>query len=62
MTLDAWLAAFGLLLLAEGALPFLLPSAWRRYARMLSELEDGQIRFIGLAALLSGLLILLLAA
>jgi uncharacterized protein YjeT (DUF2065 family) len=52
------LAAFALMLVIEGVLPFLLPTLWRDTFRRLTELTDGQIRFIGLTSMLAGLLLL----
>jgi len=53
------LVAFALMLLLEGALPFLAPAAWRETFRRLTQLTDGQIRFLGLASMLVGLILLL---
>ncbi|GAB4464055.1 MAG: hypothetical protein OHK0044_00740 [Burkholderiaceae bacterium] len=47
--------AFALMLVLEGLMPFLAPAAWRDMFRRVIELNDGQIRFIGLAAILIGL-------
>lgn len=58
---DNLLAAVALMLVIEGLLPFLLPGAWRDTFRRLVELSDGQLRFIGLASMLAGLLLLYLA-
>lgn len=58
---DNLLTAFALMLVIEGLLPFLLPSAWRETFRRLIELSDGQLRFIGLASLLAGLALLYIA-
>jgi len=55
------LMAFALMLVIEGLLPFLAPSAWRETFRRLMQLTDGQIRFIGLASMLVGLALLLFA-
>jgi uncharacterized protein len=55
------LMAFALMLVVEGLLPFLAPSAWRETFRRLMQLSDGQIRFIGLASMLAGLLLLFFA-
>ena len=52
------LAAFALMLVIEGVLPFLVPTLWRDTFRRLTELSDGQIRFIGLTSMLAGLLLL----
>lgn len=48
------------MLILEGMLPFLSPATWREvFARMI-RLKDGQIRFMGLASMLLGLLLLVL--
>lgn len=52
------LAAFALVLVIEGALPFLMPGLWRETFRKLTEMTDGQIRFIGLLSVGAGLLLL----
>ena len=55
---DTLLAAFALMLVIEGVLPFLVPGVWRDTFRRLTEMSDGQIRFIGLTSMLAGLLLL----
>jgi len=55
------LMAFALMLVIEGALPFLAPSLWREAFRRIMQLSDGQIRFFGLTAMLAGLVLLWLA-
>jgi len=52
---DSLIAAVALMLVIEGLLPFLMPAAWRDTFRRLTELGDGQLRFIGLASMLAGL-------
>ncbi len=54
------LLAFALMLLIEGLLPFLAPHVWRDTFRRLTELADGQIRFIGLSSMVLGLILLML--
>ncbi len=49
------LMAFALMLVLEGILPFIAPSVWRETFRRVTELADGQIRFIGLSSMLIGL-------
>lgn len=56
-----FLLAFALMLIVEGALPFLAPSLWRDTFRRITQLSDGQIRFFGLASMLFGLLLFALA-
>lgn len=56
-----WLwAALGLMLVLEGLLPFLSPRGWRQVFMRLVALSDGQIRFLGLSAMILGLLIIIL--
>ncbi|HEY4371921.1 MAG TPA: DUF2065 domain-containing protein [Burkholderiales bacterium] len=50
---------FALMLMIEGLLPLVAPSAWRRVFRRLTELKDGQLRFVGMLAVLAGALMLL---
>ncbi len=52
---DSLLAALALVLVVEGMLPLFAPRAWRESFRRLLELTDGQLRFIGLAAIVLGL-------
>ena len=54
------LAALALMLVIEGILPFISPAVWRETFRKMTELSDGQLRFIGLGSMLGGLLLLLL--
>jgi uncharacterized protein YjeT (DUF2065 family) len=54
------LSALALVLVLEGVLPFLIPGLWRETFRKLTEMSDGQLRFIGLSSMLAGLLLLLL--
>ncbi len=54
------LFALSLMLVLEGALPFLAPSTWRRTFRRLVELSDGQLRFVGLSAMIVGLVLMVL--
>ena len=53
------LAAFALVLVIEGILPFLAPAVWREAFRKMTEMSDGQVRFVGLISMLGGLLMLL---
>ena len=56
--LNHWLTGLALMLVIEGMLPFLFPDLWRDTFRKLLLLTDGQLRFIGISAMLSGLLLL----
>jgi hypothetical protein len=53
---DSLLAAFALVLVVEGLLPLVAPQLWRESFRKLIELADGQLRFVGLASIVAGLL------
>jgi uncharacterized protein len=53
--------AFALMLVLEGLLPFFAPTLWRDVFRRILLLSDGQIRFVGLASMLVGVVLLLLA-
>ena len=57
---DSLLTAVALMLVVEGLLPFLAPGAWRETFRRLIEMDDGQLRFIGITSMLAGLLLLYL--
>jgi uncharacterized protein YjeT (DUF2065 family) len=61
MSQQLLLTAVALMLVFEGILPFLAPGIWRETFRRLTEMSDGQIRFIGLTSMLVGLLILYFA-
>jgi uncharacterized protein len=57
---DIFLPALALMLVIEGVLPFLAPAAWREAFTRMTQMKDGQIRFMGLISMLAGLLILAL--
>jgi len=56
-----FLMALALMLILEGVLPFLAPTLWRDTFRRITQMSDGQIRFVGLSCMLLGLLVLLWA-
>jgi len=56
---DSFLAACALVLVLEGILPFLAPKIWREAFRRLTELSDGQLRFIGLISMAVGVVLLM---
>jgi hypothetical protein len=56
-----FLMALALMLILEGVLPFLAPNLWRDTFRKITQMSDGQIRFVGLSSMLVGLLLLLWA-
>jgi uncharacterized protein YjeT (DUF2065 family) len=55
---DELLAAFGLMLVLEGVVPFLNPSALRRSLLQMAQLEDRPLRLVGLGSMLLGLAVL----
>lgn len=55
---DYLVGAFALMLVVEGLLPFLSPPRWRAVFERAIRMSDGQIRFIGLASMLAGLVML----
>ena len=59
--MSSLLTAFGLMLLIEGMMPLIAPGAWREAFRRVLEMNDGQIRFIGMGAALAGCGLLLFA-
>lgn len=57
---DILVPALALMLVIEGLLPFLSPRTWREAFTRMTQLNDGQIRFMGLISMAAGLLLLLL--
>ena len=58
--LDYWLLGLAMMLVIEGLLPFVLPALWRETFRKLVTLTDGQLRFVGITAMLCGIILLYL--
>ena len=58
--LQYWLLGLAMMLVIEGLLPFVFPEMWRETFRKLVSLSDGQLRFVGIVAMLLGLLMLYL--
>ena len=56
---ESFLAACALVLVLEGLLPFLAPRTWREAFRRLTELSDGQLRFVGLISIAIGITVLI---
>ncbi len=50
--------ALALVLIIEGAMPFLSPRRWRELLATVAALDDRTIRFIGLGSMLIGLTLL----
>ena len=53
-----FLMALALMLILEGVLPFLAPNLWRETFKKITQMSDGQIRFVGLSSMIVGLLML----
>lgn len=53
-----WLA-IALVLVLEGIMPFLFPKQWKETFLKIASLTEGQIRFVGLVAILVGITIFL---
>ncbi len=56
---DLLLGALGLMLVLEGLLPLVNPRGWRSVFERVVQLNNGQIRFIGLLSVGVGALLLL---
>ncbi len=48
------LAIAGMVLLLEGTLPLVAPAMWRETMLRIAQMQDGQIRFIGLGGIVVG--------
>ena len=57
---QSWLLAVGLVLLIEGAMLLISPKQWRATMLLVTRAQDGQIRFLGLGAVLLGLVLVLI--
>jgi uncharacterized protein YjeT (DUF2065 family) len=56
---DLLFSSIAVMLVIEGLLPFFSPGAWRSVFERVTQLSDGQIRFLGLASMLAGAVLLL---
>ncbi len=56
--LTYWLLGLAMMLIVEGMIPFVSPALWRDTFRKLLTLKDGQLRFVGMTAMLSGIILL----
>ncbi|MCF6264752.1 MAG: DUF2065 domain-containing protein [Xanthomonadales bacterium] len=52
------LTALALVLMIEGVMPGIFPAAWRKALRSLAEMDDRNIRWIGLGSMLAGAVLL----
>ena len=57
---DLLIGAFALLLVMEGLLPFLSPTSWRAVLERIMQMNDGQIRVLGMSSMLAGVAMLYL--
>lgn len=55
-----FLLAFALMLVIEGLMPFIAPRVWRETFRRVTELADGQVRFLGLSSIVVGLILMVI--
>lgn len=56
--LTSLIAALGLMLIIEGMMPFISPQKWKEIFKQIIELPDAQIRVVGLASMIAGLVVL----
>ena len=56
---ELWVA-FALILVIEGIMPFLNPTGWRKTLRSVSEMDDKNLRIIGLLSMMLGVILLYL--
>ena len=56
---DAFLVACALVLVLEGLLPLVAPRFWRDTFARLTQLSDGQLRFVGLVSIGVGVVALM---
>ncbi len=55
----SFVIALGLVLILEGIVPLVLPGGWKETFRRILALEDGQLRFVGLMAVVAGFAVLM---
>ncbi len=59
--MDFWqvlLVAMALVLILEGIMPFMSPATWRNMMRQLVEVDDRVLRYMGLAMMALGVVML----
>ncbi len=54
---ELWIA-FALILVIEGIIPFINPTGWRETLRTISEMDDKNLRIIGLLSMIFGVILL----
>ncbi|MDR2031712.1 MAG: DUF2065 domain-containing protein [Azoarcus sp.] len=55
------LIAIALMLILEGSLPLFAPALWREVFRYLTDMKDGQLRYLGFSSVLAGIALLCLS-
>ncbi len=55
---ESLLLALGLVLVIEGLMPLVAPAQWRSAMARIAQLRDGQLRFMGMMAVLVGILLI----
>jgi uncharacterized protein len=56
---ESFIIALGLVLILEGIVPLAFPTIWKETFKRITMLEDGQLRFVGLMAVVAGIMVLL---
>ncbi|BET26465.1 hypothetical protein EV673_0426 [Limnobacter thiooxidans] len=56
---ETLLLALALVCILEGTMPFLFPKQWKEGFLKIASLTEGQIRFVGLVAILIGITLFL---
>ncbi len=56
--MQSLLTALALVLVLEGLMPFIAPARWRETITRIGQFSDGQIRFLGLGAILAGVVLM----
>jgi len=55
---ESLLLAVGLVLVIEGLMPLVAPGQWRATVTRIAALRDGQLRFMGMMAVIAGILLI----
>ncbi len=58
LSMQSLLTALALVLVLEGLMPFIAPARWRETITRIGQFSDGQIRFLGLGAILLGVILM----
>jgi len=53
-----FIVALGMVLIFEGVMPVIAPRQWRNTLLKLTQLSDGQVRWIGVLAMILGIVII----